>query len=128
MVHHREHAGEALVFLADEVADRTAVVAEAHHAGRTRVNAQLVLDGDRIDVVALADAAVGIDEILRHQEQRDSLDARGRLGQSGEHEVDDVVGHRVIAPGDEYLLAEKQVVIVLRLGARAHDGQVRTGL
>ena len=34
MVHHREHAGEPAVLLADEVADRAAVVAVDHRAGR----------------------------------------------------------------------------------------------
>ena len=44
VVHHREHAGEAAVLLADQLADRAAVVAIDHRAGRRAVNAELVLD------------------------------------------------------------------------------------
>src|SRR3546814_4433377 len=50
IVHHREHAGETLVFLAYEPADRARPVAEPaaavdHRAGRRAVDTDLVLDG-----------------------------------------------------------------------------------
>ena len=44
LVHHREHADHALVFLADQVADRAALIAHGHGAGRRSVHAELVLD------------------------------------------------------------------------------------
>ena len=49
LVHHREHAEHAAVFLADQVADRAALVAHRHGAGRRGMHAELVLDaaGDR---------------------------------------------------------------------------------
>jgi hypothetical protein len=52
---------------------------------------------------ACAERAVRIDEELRDQEQRNTLGARGRIGQAGEHEVNDVVAHVVVAIGDENL-------------------------
>ena len=52
LVHHREHAEHAAVFLADQVADRAAIVAHGHGAGRGSMHAELVLDAARIDVVA----------------------------------------------------------------------------
>ena len=57
------------------------------------------------DVVALAERAVGVDEELRHDEERDALRAFGRIGQTREHEVDDVLGHVVLAERDEDLRA-----------------------
>ena len=54
LVHHREHAGEALILFTHQVTDRTAVVAVGHDTGGTAVNTQLVLNGDRVGIVALA--------------------------------------------------------------------------
>ena len=52
----------------------------------------------------------------------------GRVGQSREHEMDDVLGDVVFAPGDEDLRAEQAVLLAIRLGARAHGGKIRAGL
>ena len=60
-VHHREHAGEPAVLLADQVADRAAIIAVHHGAGRRGVNAELVLDRMRAHVVARAERAVLVD-------------------------------------------------------------------
>ena len=53
-VHHREHAGHALVLFADEEADGAAVVAIDHGAGRRGMDAHLVLERMRAHVVARA--------------------------------------------------------------------------
>ena len=74
-IHHDEHVLEAAVLLADQIADRAAVVAVREHGGRTRVDAELVLDRHAVHVVARAEAAVVVDQELRHEEQRDALDA-----------------------------------------------------
>ena len=84
LVHHREHAEHAAVFLADQVADRAALVAHRHGAGRRSMHAELVLDAARVDVVACPERAVGIDQKFRDQEQRNALGARR--------------AHRAIAP------------------------------
>jgi hypothetical protein len=55
LVHHREHAQHAAIFLADQVSDRAAVIAHRHGAGRRSMHAELVLDTTGIDVVALAE-------------------------------------------------------------------------
>ena len=78
-VHHHEHAGKPAADLADEVA-RGVLVGE--HARRRPVDAQLVLDRDGLDAVAVAERAVGIDEVLRRDEQRQSLGALGGAGLS----------------------------------------------
>src|SRR3546814_13656728 len=63
IVHHREHAGETLVFLAYEPADRARPVAEPavavdHRAGRRAVDTELVLDGMAEHVLARAKRTV----------------------------------------------------------------------
>ena len=73
--------------------------------------------------------AILVDHELGHHKQADALDAFGRAGHAGQHQMDDVLGHVVLTPGDENLGAENLVAAVgLRLGAAAHGGQVATGL
>ncbi len=67
------------------------------------MDAQLVLHTDAFDVIAIAKAAIGIDQVLGDKKQRDAFDPWRRFGSSGENEVDDVVGHLMFAPRDEYL-------------------------
>ena len=58
------------------------------------------------------------DHELGHHEQADALHALGRAGHARQHQVDDVLGHVVLAVGDEDLGAEDLVGAVgLRLGA-----------
>ena len=54
LVHHGEHAGQPLILLAHQVTNCTAVVAVGHDTGGTSVDTQLVLNGDRVGVVPLA--------------------------------------------------------------------------
>ena len=70
------------------------------------------------NVVARAERAVGIDQEFRHQEQRDALGAGGRIGQARQHEMHDVVGHVVLAIGDEDLRALDAVGAVGLLARR----------
>ena len=129
LVHHREHAEHAAIFLADQVADGAAVIAHRHGAGGGGVHAELVLDAGRIDVVACAERAVGIDHEFRNQEQRNALGARGRIGQAGQHEMHDVIGHVVVAIGDEDLRALDAIAAVRRaLGAGAQRADIGAGL
>ena len=93
------------------------------------MDAELVLEAGAGDVVARAERAVLVDEILRHQEQRDAARAGRRVGQAGEDEMDDVVGHLVVAVGDEDLGAEDAVGAVgLLLGARGERAEVGAGV
>eukprot|EP01022_Parablepharisma_sp_SALTPOND_P004193 TRINITY_DN118_c0_g1_i10.p1 TRINITY_DN118_c0_g1~~TRINITY_DN118_c0_g1_i10.p1 ORF type:complete len:1227 (-),score=392.65 TRINITY_DN118_c0_g1_i10:741-4421(-) len=128
-VHHDEHVFQATVFLADQGANGTAMVAELQHRGRAGLDTQLVLDGHALHVVACAQRTIGIDQELGHDEQRNALHALGRIGGTGQHEVDDVLGHVVLTVGDEDLGTEDLVgTVALRHGAGTHQGQVGTGL
>ena len=126
-VHHDEHDVEAAVLLAHQIADgAVALLAELHHAGRARVDAELVLDAGADHVVGGAERAVLADEPLRHQEQRDAARAGRRIGQARQHEMHDVVGHLVVAVGDENLGAEDAVAAVGLLDRAALElAQVR---
>ena len=99
-VHHDEHRLEALFGLADQPALRAVVI---HHAGGIAVNAHLLLERAAAEAVAVAEAAVLVDEELGHHEQRDALDVVGRTGALGEHEVDDVFRQVMLARRDEDL-------------------------
>ncbi|MPM13169.1 hypothetical protein SDC9_59524 [bioreactor metagenome] len=122
LVHHREHCAHALVQVAEQPAGRAVIV---HHAGRVAVDAHLLLDLADRDRVARAERAVVVDQELRHNEERDPLGALAAAGRLGQHQMDDVLGHVVIARRDEDLLAGDLVgTVVLRLGLGAHHAQI----
>ena len=125
-VHHREHAAQALVRLADQVA---LGLVEVHHAGGRAVNAHLLLDGAAGDPVGRPRRAVFLEPALRHQEEADAAHARRRVGQLRQHEVDDVLGQVMLAGGDEDLGAGERVAALARrhrLGA--DEAQVRAAV
>jgi hypothetical protein len=106
-VHHDEHVLEAFVFLADQGADRAAVVAVDHDAGRAGMDAQLVFDRHAMDVVALDPRVPSA--LTRNFGTTNSempLTPFGRIRRARQHQVDGVLRHVVVAVGDEYLLAE----------------------
>ena len=72
--------------------------------------------------------AVGIDQNLRHHEQRDALDAVRRALDAGQHQMDDVLGEVVLAGRDENLGAGDLVAAVGlldRLGAQQAEDRCR---
>ncbi|MPM69296.1 hypothetical protein SDC9_116241 [bioreactor metagenome] len=128
-VHHDEHVFQATVFLAHQIADGTAMVTKLQHGRGRCLDAHLVLDGHAVHVVAITQRAVLVDQELGHNKQADALHALGRTGHAGQHQVDDVVHHIVLAIGDENLGAEHLVgAIGLRLGLGAHQRQIGAGL
>ena len=128
VVHHREHVFDAAVLLADQLAEGAAVVAIGEDRSRAAMDAQLVLERDGADVVARAELAVGADHDLRHDEQRDALHARRRIGRARQHHMDDVLGHIVVAIGDEDLLAGDAVMLAVLHRAGAQRADVGAGL
>ncbi len=65
------------------------------------MNAHLVLDRAAGDAIARSQRSVGIDQDLRHHEQRYALDAARCALDPGEHQMDDVFGEVMLAGGDE---------------------------
>jgi hypothetical protein len=68
-----------------------------------------MLDASAANIVAHADGAVLLHEKLRHEKQRKAASAGGRIRQARQNEMDDIVGHVVLAIGDEYFLTEDAV-------------------
>ena len=128
-VHHDEHVLQTAVFLTHQVTYGTAVVAVLQHRGRAGLDAHLVFDADAMHVVASTQGTVRIDHELGHDKQADALDPFRRPGHAGQHQMDDVVGHVVLTPGDVNLGAKHLVAAVrLRLGPGAHRRQIAAGL
>ena len=70
VVHHREHAGKALVLLTDEPAYGPLPVTIGHGAGRRAMDAKLVLQANRADIIACAKRAILIDKVFGDEKQR----------------------------------------------------------
>ncbi len=69
------------------------------------------------------------DEPLGGYEQRDAAAAFRRIRQAGQHQVDDVLGQVVIAPGDEDLLPMQTIAaLAVRLGAGGQRRKVAARL
>ena len=99
-IHHGEHGAHALVFLAHQ--ERLGAV-EVDGAGGGRGDSHLVLDGAAGDAVGRPRGAVGGGQELGHQEHADALDAAGRAGGAGKHQVHDVLRQVVLARRNEHL-------------------------
>ena len=100
VVHHREHRAHSAEFGSDQLADAIVVIAKGQHAGRRSMQPHLVLDRRRPDVVGLA----GVRRVgFGHKEQRDPSRSCRRVGRTGKHQVNDVLGKFVVAEGDEDL-------------------------
>ena len=128
-VHHDEHVLQATVFLTHQKADAAAVVAVLQHSSRAGLDTQLVLDADAVHIVASPQRTVGINQELGHHKQTDALNALRRTRDPRQHQMDDVLGHIVLTPGDVDLGAEHLVAAIrLRLGPGTHRCQVRAGL
>ena len=126
VVHHREHVAHALVRLADEVA---LGVVELERARRAGVDAELVLDRQALHAVARSEGAVVVHESLRDDEARDAARPGRGVGNTGQHEMDDVLGEVVLAVGDEDLLAADAPRPVAGRHRSGPDGaEVRAGV
>ena len=98
----------------------------------------LVQAGQRHIVAHAGQVALGVDQLLRHDEQRDALHARNQLAvrprDLGQHEVHDVLGQLVLARGDPHLVAAQavaraeRIVLIFQRGARGDVAQGRAGL
>ena len=91
-----------------------------------------MLEVGDLDAVPLTQVAVGVDQVLGHQEHGQSLGAGAVPFGPGEHQVEDVLRHVVLGGGDEPLDAldvPRTVRLLHRLGAAgAHVGAgVRLG-
>ncbi|MNP22960.1 hypothetical protein D3C76_1156510 [compost metagenome] len=113
-VHHLEHVAQAVVRLAHQIADALTVIAEVQRGGRGAAPAHLVEQPCQQHVVTLAKAAVIVDQELGHDEQRNALHPGRRIRQLGQDHVHDVFRQRMIATGNEDLVALEAISAVGR--------------
>ena len=97
---------ETTANFANQIANSAVFFAKAHDAGRAGVDAELVFDARRLHVIARAQGSVGIDEEFGDKKQRNAARSGGGIGQAGEHQMNDVGRHLVVAIGDVDLGAE----------------------
>ena len=84
-----------------------------------------MLQATAVNAIACTQSTVSIDQVFGHHKQAHALDAGGRIGQSGQHQVHDVGGHVVLTGADEYLVAGDPVAAIrLWFGLGAHQAQV----
>ncbi|MNP11072.1 hypothetical protein D3C76_1032460 [compost metagenome] len=122
IVHHREHAGQALIRLTDQP---TRGAVEIHHTGGGTLDAHLVLQRPAAQGIARSGRSIGVEQPLGYQEQADPFDTRRCIRQSSEHQVNDVVAQILFAAADEDLAAAELVAAIhLGLGAGAQQCQV----
>ena len=132
-IHHREHVPHALVRQPDQPAR---CLLEIDHRGRRRLDPHLVLDraaGHPVAGPGNGLAVLFLGQEFGHQEQRNAPDALRRIGQTGEHQMENVLGQIVLAGGDEYLGAGDPVGpvatnLVIGLGLGADETQIGAAL
>ena len=105
-VHHREHAREAFIFLADQPARRVFIF---HDAGWRGVDADFFFEADTFDAILVAEAAICSDDPLRDDEERDASRAFWRIRQARQYQVDNILGDVVIAPSDIDFLSRNRI-------------------
>ena len=129
-VHHREHVPHALIGASQEVPDRSApVLAVDHDTCRGGLDTEFVLQRHHFEIVALARLAACVRQELRHDEHRDPLRAGRGAVDAGEHQMDHVARHVVVAVGDEDLGAGEAVGSVPgRMGPGVEGAHVRSGV
>ncbi len=106
--------------LADQIANALAVIAEIQRCRGRTFPAHLVKQTCQQHIIAFAEAAVVVDQKLGHDEQRDTFDPGWRIWQFRQHQVHDIFRQRMIAPGNEYLVAAQPIrTVICRFGACA---------
>ena len=123
-VHEGEHAVQAFVLRPDQPA---LGAVEIHYAGGVTVDTHLVLQGATGNRVALAGRTVFVRQLLGHDKQGDTFGTFRCARQTGQYDVDDVLGHVVLTGRDEDLGTGNAVgAVSVRLGLGAQGAQVRT--
>ena len=89
------------------------------------MDAELVLDGGGAKRIVFAHRPVLVHKSARGEEEGDALHSRRSVGQAGKDEVDDVVRHVVIPPGDvDFLPGDAVTTLPVWLRAGAEERQV----
>ena len=100
-----------------------------HHAGRGAFEAHFLFHGGTAEGIACAGITIGIRQEFRHQEQADAFRPFGCARQTGQHQMNDVVGVIVFALGNEDLGAGNGIAAIgLRFRLGLHQAHVAAGM
>ena len=114
------------MLVADQPAGRLVII---HDAGRIAVDAHLLFKTAARDRIAVAQRAVLVNLVFRHDEKRDALDTFRAALDARQHEVNDVLGQVLLAAGNPDLLAGDLVAaIALRDGLGLDEAKVGAAL
>ena len=120
--HHGKHIGQAFAGAADQIAFG---FVKLHHASGAGVDAELVLQPHHAHRVARAEAAISVHQIFGHDKHRNALHARRRIGQARQHQMNNIFGDFLRAPGDEdFLAADGISAVVFGHGLHRHLRQI----
>jgi len=123
-VHHREHRAHALVLLADQPAGG---IVEIDDAGGRGLDAHFMLDAAQVTPLA-PEAAVGVLQKFRHQEQADAANAGRRIGRTREHEVNNILARSCSPAEMKSCAGDFDAGIVLRFGFGADKAEIGAAL
>ncbi|MNL05916.1 hypothetical protein D3C87_1265330 [compost metagenome] len=122
VVHHGEHAVQALVRLADQEAFGAV---EVQDAGGGCLDAHFVFDRAAGHAVAFTGFTRCVGQELWHDKQRNTLGPDRCVRQFRQHQMNDVVAHVVLTGRDENLAAGNRIAAVCgRYGTRLDDAQI----
>ena len=127
-VHQLKHDQDALMLLADQLADAVAILAITHRTGRRAMNAELLFQSDAGDVIGRAGLSLRVESEFGNQKQAQPLDSRRRAFETRQHQVNHVVDQIVIAAADEDFLSLDVVVSVALYGAGRDVTDRRSGM
>ena len=124
MVHERKHACQTITRFPDEITHRTAGFTEAHYTGWTGMNAQFLFRRDHSQVIPLPEGAILIYQELRHEKQRQAFVAWRCVYHRCQYNMNDILSHIVLTPGNVDLLASQQIMVTFRLSSSLERRQV----
>ncbi|ESP62622.1 hypothetical protein SMITH_695 [Smithella sp. ME-1] len=128
-VHHLEHNLHTFTLVAQKLRIAIVVVTNGYHAGGGAADTHLVLDGGYLIVIAPAQCAVFVDEILGHEENGNSFGAGRITLYPRKYRVDDVFEQIIVGCGDEdFGTLEFEGSVRLANGLGCHIAQVRAGV
>src|SRR5680860_29200 len=126
LIHHGKHVPHAPMLLSHQVTHGSI---KAELASGRALDAHLLLQRPTDDGVSLAQGVIIVDPVLGDQEQTYALDARRRVRETSQNQMDDVLREVLVAGGDEYLVSPDQVTAVLpRLSLGTNQAQIGTAL
>src|SRR3546814_12652871 len=99
-----------------QFADRRVAFAEVQRRIDRSAITHLVIEAGDVHAVARTDLAVVVDAMLRHDEQRDTLDAGWPAIDARQHPMHDVLGTLLIGAGAPHLVTDQLLAAIGPLG------------